>query len=263
MIVLLRFLPNCHCVGYCVAPAFAGTYAAPAGLGGDRAETGWHLYGDPLPVFLGPTVLWSTRGLAESVLDIAWGVLYLERGLVGLPSPSPSASTSAGAKSWTETETETRERVVTTDLQSNRASRRAASFLLRHTVTSLRDKLFTLEVAHGGTRAATAAASASGGSLDHYANLLDPSNNEGEGEIGAGIGMTTGTGGRDSMSVQREPHLTVLHRVYRLLKHAVANDRDDIVRHHASAALSAVDEMVREQFSGLFEKEKAPQIKIL
>ena len=42
---MLRLLLNCHCVGYCVAPVFAGTYAPPAGSGrrpgGDRAASVW------------------------------------------------------------------------------------------------------------------------------------------------------------------------------------------------------------------------------
>ena len=160
-----------------------------------------------------------SHGLAESVLDIAWGI-PLEGRLV-------TAHTMA------------------IDAQSNRASRRAASFLLRYIVSSLQDKLFTLEVAHGGTRGAPISTHTAATSIDQYTNLLSAHNEE---EVGP---------------IQREPKLTILHRVYRLLKHAVAHDRDDIVHHHASTALAIVDDMVKEQFTGLFEKEKAPKIKIL
>ncbi len=153
-----------------------------------------------------------SHGLAESVLDIAWGVLHLEGGLVVR-----------------------HEDVI--DAQSNRASRRAASFLLRYMVSSLQDKLFTLEVAHGGARGTP--------SLTQFSNVLNADVMD------------------EAVPVQREPKLTILHRIYRLLKHASAHDRDDVVRHHAAAALAIVDEMVREQFTGLFEKEQAPQIRIL
>ena len=64
------------------------------GLGGDRAETGRHLSGDPLPALLGPTVLWSMRGLAGSV-QLQRVCTESGRGVAWQPLPLPASALSS------------------------------------------------------------------------------------------------------------------------------------------------------------------------
>ena len=73
--------------------------------------------------------------------------------------------------------------------------------------------------------------------------------------LGGGVGGTTGMGDTD-------PRLAVVHRVYRLLKHA-EGDSDPVVRFQAGGGLGTIAGLVRDQFANAFEKEEAPNIRIL
>ena len=73
--------------------------------------------------------------------------------------------------------------------------------------------------------------------------------------LGGGVGGTTGMGDTD-------PRLAVVHRVYRLLKHA-EGDSDPVVRFQAGGGLGTIAGLVRDQFANAFEKEEAPHIRIL
>jgi hypothetical protein len=114
------------------------------------------------------------------------------------------------------------------------ASRRAAAFLLRYVVAVLRADLLFLD-------GASSSSSPAWGGYDAV--------------LGGGVGGTTGMGDTD-------PRLAVVHRVYRLLKHA-EGDSDPVVRFQAGGGLGSIAGLVRDQFANAFEKEEAPHIRIL